>query len=288
MSNRDRPVRPQRINDPDNPVPRDPLAILERLDRLDPSNQMPLEPNQQPCPGQRVPLSTERQASSIPKGGTSSTWLYPSPQMFYNSLKRKGKGEDVHEAVMDSIVASHNGLNEQTWRQVLVWESLHRGECGAPKLVRFMGKPHDMSPLARWRVLVGGPAPFDRHDWWVDRCGEEVRYVIDFYFDEARAGSPEVRRRGIGSDFLVPPSAVHAPPWVPSIVVTLRQTPSPSRSQAFEVVARPALDSFSNVLDRVKMSIYTTFAEYGLPCPVTLQGGRVGQEAQRSRQPSTA
>lgn len=23
--------------------------------------------------------------------------------------------------------------------------------------------------------------PFDRHDWVVDRCGEKVTYVIDFY-----------------------------------------------------------------------------------------------------------
>lgn len=23
--------------------------------------------------------------------------------------------------------------------------------------------------------------PFDRHDWIVDRCGRDVRYVIDYY-----------------------------------------------------------------------------------------------------------
>ena len=23
--------------------------------------------------------------------------------------------------------------------------------------------------------------PFDRHDWVVDRCGNEIRYVIDYY-----------------------------------------------------------------------------------------------------------
>ena len=23
--------------------------------------------------------------------------------------------------------------------------------------------------------------PFDRHDWLVDRCGREVRYIIDYY-----------------------------------------------------------------------------------------------------------
>lgn len=61
-----------------------PLAALQGSDLLDPKNNMPLEPNQQPCPGQRTPLSTERLQSTIPKGGTDSTWLYPSPQMFFN------------------------------------------------------------------------------------------------------------------------------------------------------------------------------------------------------------
>ena len=23
--------------------------------------------------------------------------------------------------------------------------------------------------------------PFDRHDWTIDRCGTDVRYVIDYY-----------------------------------------------------------------------------------------------------------
>ena len=25
------------------------------------------------------------------------------------------------------------------------------------------------------------PLPFDRHDWIVDRCGRDQRYVIDYY-----------------------------------------------------------------------------------------------------------
>ena len=46
--------------------------------------------------------------------------------------------------------------------------------------------------MARMMSWIGGPLPFDRHDWFVDRCGQEVRYVIDFYFDDDKAGSPEV------------------------------------------------------------------------------------------------
>lgn len=51
------------------------------------------------------------------------------------------------------------------------------------------------SPMARLMGWIGGPMPFDRHDWFVDRCGDEVRYVIDFYFDDDKAGSPEVGHR---------------------------------------------------------------------------------------------
>lgn len=38
------------------------------------------------------------------------------------------------------------------------------------------------SPSPRYKL------PFDRHDWIVDRCGTEVRYVIDFYQGEVPQG----------------------------------------------------------------------------------------------------
>lgn len=53
-------------------------------------------------------------------------------------------------------------------------------------------------------------------------------------------------------------------------------------SQAFEIVARPALDSVGSALDRAKMAIYTQFAAWGLPCPITghPNSGRFGGEEQ--------
>ena len=30
-------------------------------------------------------------------------------------------------------------------------------------------------------TYLGYKPPFDRHDWVVDRCGTEIRYIIDFY-----------------------------------------------------------------------------------------------------------
>ena len=90
--------------------PQTTLDTLAAYSTLDPTNNMPAEPNQQPFPGQRVPLPTDRKASTIPKGGTQGTWLYPSPQMFYNALRRKGKGDDVRPEDVEAVVYNHNGV----------------------------------------------------------------------------------------------------------------------------------------------------------------------------------
>jgi cytochrome c heme-lyase len=47
-----------------------------------------------------------------------------------------------------------------------------------------------LTPRARFNTLLGYSAPFDRHDWVVDRCGTQVDYVIDFYAgrDEKKEG----------------------------------------------------------------------------------------------------
>ena len=50
-----------------------------------------------------------------------------------------------------------------------------------------------MTPRARLNTLVGYTAPFDRHDWVVDRCGKKIDYVIDFYSGKDETGG----RRGL-------------------------------------------------------------------------------------------
>lgn len=44
-----------------------------------------------------------------------------------------------------------------------------------PRLLRFLGRPNDTAPKALAKMMVGHPLPFDRHDWVVDRGGDEVR-----------------------------------------------------------------------------------------------------------------
>lgn len=147
-------------------------------------NMMPA-PNQRPALDQPFPLPTERVKSNIPKAGTEDeTWVYPSPQMFWNAMLRKGwrwKEADMTSKDMDHIIKIHNANNEQAWKEILKWEALHADENAVPKLKRFGGKASEYSPRARIRHWMGYELPFDRHDWIVDRGGKEVRYIIDYY-----------------------------------------------------------------------------------------------------------
>ncbi len=92
---------------------------------IDPTNMMP-PPNQSMAPGQEEPLPVARVSSTIPKGGTEGTWLYPSPQMFYNSLVRKNKADGVQVQDVNMVVAIHNEMNERTWGLLTEWEGLHK------------------------------------------------------------------------------------------------------------------------------------------------------------------
>lgn len=151
---------------------------------IDPANMMP-PPNQVPAPDQPFPLPKGREESTIPRAGTDKHWVYPSEQMFWNAMLRKGwrwKDDNLAPNDMSNIIKIHNRNNEQAWEEILKWEALHAHECPCgPSLKRFGGKAKEFSPRARIRNLMGYELPYDRHDWIVDRCGKEVRYVIDYY-----------------------------------------------------------------------------------------------------------
>lgn len=144
-----------------------------------------------PVQGQRYYLPTHSAASTIPRAAaetdqqkaqqqTHSTWHYPSPQRFYNAMRRKGYQPD--ELDVPTIVAIHNTVNETAWKQVMRYEQMHKSHCPAPALLSFRGRPNDLSPKAWLKSnVLGYVKPFDRHDWVVDRCGKQVEYVIDFY-----------------------------------------------------------------------------------------------------------
>lgn len=150
---------------------------------INPDNMMP-PPNQRPAPDQPFPLSTDREMSTIPRAGTTENWVYPSQQMFWNAMLRKGwrwKEDDLGQEDMHHIIKIHNSNNEQAWQEVLMWEAFHAKKCPTPKLKKFGGKATEFSPRARIRGWMGYEMPFDRHDWIVDRCGTDVRYIIDYY-----------------------------------------------------------------------------------------------------------
>jgi cytochrome c heme-lyase len=157
------------------------------LSQLNPLNYMFTDLSQKPAAKQTYNLSTSREESTIPKGDGDGTWEYPSPQQMYNALLRKGY-EDTDVTAIPSMVSVHNFLNEGAWAEIVGWEQrFHRGlykgwqVCrrgedhvteeldrhwdGAvvePKLVRFQGRPKDMTPKAAMLQVLGWiyPAKF--------------------------------------------------------------------------------------------------------------------------------
>ena len=157
------------------------------------SKSVPAQP-QSHAPGT---LPQDRETSSIPRVD-GSNWVYPSQAQFYAAMARKNHNPQASD--MKVIVPIHNAVNERAWLEVMRWEAGQGGEqCGGVKLVSFKGRPKDLTPKARLKTLLGYvlvgyhlphprpirvfsySAPFDRHDWIVERCGKQIRYVIDFY-----------------------------------------------------------------------------------------------------------
>ncbi|KAI9785743.1 MAG: Cytochrome c1 heme lyase [Geoglossum umbratile] len=137
-----------------------------------------------------IPPPSGRPANNEQESGASPTgnWIYPSEEMFFNAMRRKQY--DPQAADMRTIVPIHNAVNERAWKEIKEWEQgLGAEKCGGPRLHSFSGDVSALTPKARLNMLLGYQAPFDRHDWVVDRCGQRVEYVIDFYSGRAQPGN---------------------------------------------------------------------------------------------------
>ena len=158
------------------------------LSKLNPLNYMFSSISQDRAPNQTVDLPVDREVSSIPRGDEGGNWEYPSPQQMYNAMLRKGYTDTPQDAV-ESMVAVHNFLNEGAWSEIVGWERIfsnglkpgwekcRRGEenialdrvkeevLGSrqgqseesvpPRLVRFQGRPGDLTPKARILQALG-------------------------------------------------------------------------------------------------------------------------------------
>lgn len=153
------------------------------LSKLNPLNYMFRDLSQAPAPSQTHHLPLEREPSTIPKGDGDGNWEYPSPQQMYNALLRKGY-TDTDVTAVESMVSVHNFLNEGAWNEIMEWErrfsgGLRRGyqlcshgednfvkmarkygydkevEDLSPSLVRFQGRPKDMTPKAAMIQVMG-------------------------------------------------------------------------------------------------------------------------------------
>jgi cytochrome c heme-lyase len=160
------------------------------LSKLNPLNYMFQSISQERAPDQTQALPTSRDESSIPRGTGDGNWEYPSPQQMYNALLRKGY-TDTDVTAVESMVAVHNFLNEGAWGEIVEWERRFgkglsrgwevskRGEENAglalrqletqeggqsePTLLRFQGRPKEMTPKAAMLQMLARiyPAKFE-------------------------------------------------------------------------------------------------------------------------------
>lgn len=179
------------------------IPLVSSSTPAQPSDTTTPDPATQPPKPAPHGLTTEREVSTIPRSKSagepnasagpsnhetetgadpkSGNWVYPSEKMFFDAMKRKG--HDTRVADMKTVVPIHNAVNERAWKEIREWERPYElPTCPqGPMLLSFAGLSTNMSPRARMNTLLGFTAPFDRHDWVIDRCGTRVDYVIDFY-----------------------------------------------------------------------------------------------------------
>jgi cytochrome c heme-lyase len=175
------PTPPAESACPYTPVdlPKDSSSTPSKYSKYNPLNYMFSDLSQDRAENQTVALPTEREPSTIPKGNGEGNWEYPSPQQMYNALLRKGY-TDTDATAVESMVSVHNFLNEGAWAEIVEWERrfgqgfkkgwemCRRGEEGAmadawkseeevpqPKLLRFMGRPKEMTPKAAMIQVMG-------------------------------------------------------------------------------------------------------------------------------------
>ncbi len=108
-----------------------------------------------------------------------------------------------------------------------------------------MGRPKDISPKAFFLSLLGYTKPFDRHDWIVDRNGQDVRYIIDFYkgtpVSVPAAATTAITKTSTTTNTIKPDSSSTTVP------------PLNEAAMSMYLDVRPALDSWGALRDRVSV-----------------------------------
>ena len=146
-----------------------------------------------------------------------------------------------------SVLQIHSAVDERSWLQVCKWEKeIHNNV--EPSLVKFVGRPKDISPKA-WlnsRVFMT-QEPFDRHDWFIEDKdgGEPRRYVIDFYEGKEKTGDlvPSLSSAATGKDGKIGGGSGSGSS------MPVMKPPS------MYIDVRPALDNPSAAVDRMTMVV---------------------------------
>jgi hypothetical protein len=116
----------------------------------------------------------------IPAAGRGNSedgahWVNPTPMQLFRAIRRKEM--DIQEEDALEVAFTHATVVDFTWQLIEEYEGKYRQQCPNIALKRFEGK-YGQHTMKSWLTEKAfGLTPYDRHDWWIDRCGTEVRYL---------------------------------------------------------------------------------------------------------------
>jgi hypothetical protein len=105
--------------------------------------------------------------------------------------------------------------------------------------------------------------PFDRHDWFVDRNGREVRYVIDYYFNPNYEAPKTAPAAAAATDGTAAAALPEPPKSYVGVPVDALRTPKYTGNITVDV--RPAVDDVGSFLDRLRLFPQRAVEAWGRP-----------------------
>ena len=186
----------------DQPIPLATHRQVSSIPRVGATNDQADEATKCPASSSTTATIPHHQYGSSDK----SNWVYPSEQQLYNAMRKKGY-DNVPAQSIPIVLQIHNTVNEQTWQQIQDYylpTTVRRQSTMTINgdneddqdltLVRFQGRPRDLTPKAWFYTnVLGYPPPFDRHDWYVrtkQNPNNEQRFVIDYYMTDGPQNVP--------------------------------------------------------------------------------------------------
>jgi hypothetical protein len=117
------------------------------------------------------------------------------------------------------VIKLQETAHEHAWKKIQQFEHMHRFRCPNPRLSRVEHLDH-LSWTQRFNKRVFSAKPYSYQNWYINRCGEEVPYSLEFYNPPIHILSPFSTANETGRKRLEVPFVEVRPPFTASYWIT--------------------------------------------------------------------